>query len=85
MPTWEYKAPQVPQLFNQPKGIKMQAPLAVRITVEVKDAEGAVCYAADHTWSGLSVASEVEFLAALHDAVFQHGRAKVAAGKSKPA
>lgn len=72
----------VPQLFHQPKGIKMQAPLSVRITVEVKDAGGAVVYAGDHTWSGMSEAAEVEFIAALQNAVTDLGRAK-AAGKAK--
>jgi hypothetical protein len=83
MPRWEYEQ-QLPQLFRQPKGITMQEPLSVSISVSVKDASGAVVYSAEHCWAGMSEKSEVEFLAALHNAVTDLGRAK-AAGKSKPA
>lgn len=75
--------PLTPQLFNQPKGIKMKAPLSIKIAVEVKDADGNTCYAADHTWSGMSEEYEVEFLAGLHEAVFNLGRAKLAGNASK--
>ena len=70
----------VPQLFNQPRNLKMQAPLSVTIKLEVKDSAGKTCYTGDHTWSGMSEASEVDFIAALQNAVTDLGREK-AAGK----
>lgn len=72
-----------PQLFNQPKGIKMKAPLTVEINVAVKDADGKVCYTGAHAWPGMSEAAEVEFIAALQNAVTDLGRAKVAGKAAK--
>jgi hypothetical protein len=60
----------------------MKEPLTVKIEVTVLDADNKVKYNAPHSWPGMSEAYEVEFLAALHDAVANLGRAKLA-GKAK--
>jgi len=73
----------LPQLFNQPKGITMQEPLSVAISVSVKDASGKVVYEGKHDWQGMSELAEVELLAALHGTVTDLGRAKATGNVAK--
>jgi len=74
-----------PQLFNQPKGLTMQAPLKVEVKVVVTDATGAEVYSAAHAWSGMSEETETLLLATLHNAVTNAGLEKARAkGNAKP-
>lgn len=61
----------------------MKEPLQLSINVELKDADGKVCYSAPHTWNGLSEEAWVTLGRRLHNAVFDAGQEKVDAKKGK--
>jgi hypothetical protein len=63
----------------------MKEPLTVKINVLVEDADGDEVYSAPHKWSKMSEAAEVEFMAALNNAVTDLGRAKASKNAQKPA